>query len=916
MSASGSFIIIKGQPKGTQIDWCTLASKGVYDVKFKSSPTVFHYRKADVTILNDCTWHDPKHCEVVTDGWRRLNITDILSFAQGTKTHWRLTFRNGNVYDYLHGTITVTESCLGDKLAYSSFDYLKRIAQTNELGRDENQEGILSAQYEGLNFVDDRLAAACYLNPDKYRISRSSKPQLIYPFGCNASQVRAVENSFTDQISVIQGPPGTGKTQTILNIIANIILQGKTVLVVSNNNSATTNVLEKLNKYGLGFIVAPLGKNENKEAFINNQPTIPQELKEWESQLSMQPVQENLNKLHQIFDWQEQLAQCKQEEKDVALEWEHFKQEHNVKEPLIIKANIKSNDILSLWLNVQTMAEREDWTPIGFVKNLLNRLQWFILNLKLRFYYGEKVQVNKQNIDSWTISLQGLYYVVRLRELNERKDTLEKNLANSSASNVMDKLADNSMSILKSALYKKYSKLSRNTYNNVADIGINTHEFTAQFPVILSTTFSARNVLKEHIYDYIIMDEASQVSVDTGFLALTCAFNAVIVGDSLQLPNVITEQDRLRYDAIFQNYHIPSGYNSSENSFLESVCNVMPDVSQILLREHYRCHPKIINYCNQKFYGGNLLIMTQDHDEDNVLMAVKTVPGMHARGQFNQREIDVVKQEILPVLHDESDIGIITPYNAQVKAFTEQLPNIETATVHKYQGREKDTIIMSMVDDSITSFSDDPNLLNVAVSRAKKRFCIVMSGNKQAQKGNVSDLIDYILYNNFAVVQSKICSVFDYLYEQYSEQRMAFLNGSKKISEYDSENLTYQLLQNILKDHSEFGYLRTLCHIPIKNIIRVNSLLNEEEKKYISHYSTHVDFLIVNHVTKKPVLAVETDGYNYHNETTEQHNRDIMKDHILSEYGLPLLRLSTIGSDEINKVLTELRKVCNPSLAD
>lgn len=49
-----------------------------------------------------------------------------------------------------------------------------------------------------------------------------------------------------NQISVIQGPPGTGKTQTILNIIANILMQDKTVQIVSNNNSATENVYDKL----------------------------------------------------------------------------------------------------------------------------------------------------------------------------------------------------------------------------------------------------------------------------------------------------------------------------------------------------------------------------------------------------------------------------------------------------------------------------------------------------------------------------------------------------------------------------------------------------------------------------------------------------------------------------------------------
>lgn len=61
----------------------------------------------------------------------------------------------------------------------------------------------------------------------------------IFPFGCNNSQYNAVKNAMENQISVIQGPPGTGKTQTILNIIANILMQDKTVQIVSNNNSAS-----------------------------------------------------------------------------------------------------------------------------------------------------------------------------------------------------------------------------------------------------------------------------------------------------------------------------------------------------------------------------------------------------------------------------------------------------------------------------------------------------------------------------------------------------------------------------------------------------------------------------------------------------------------------------------------------------
>ena len=85
----------------------------------------------------------------------------------------------------------------------------------------------------------------------------------------------------------------------------------------------------------------------------------------------------------------------------------------------------------------------------------------------------------------------------------------------------------------------------------------------------------------------------------------------------------------------------------------------------------------------------------------------------------------------MPSLKNYDSIGIITPYNNEVKAFNRQLDDVRAATIHKYQGREKDAIIMSVVDNQITPFADDSNMLNVAVSRAKKKFVLVMSGNKQ-----------------------------------------------------------------------------------------------------------------------------------------------------------------------------------------
>lgn len=914
MTALQGFVIIKGQPKTLQIDKIELCANGVYAVKYKNSPSIFHYRNNDVIWLTNATWHYPLHNKVYINGQAQRNVTDILSFKQQDLTHWRITYTNGYIQDYLHGTIQVVESCLADNIACNAFDYLKRISQVNDLGKDEEHGGILPSLYAKIDFIDKSLAIAPYLDAKKYKQEFKSASNIIYPFGCNASQANAVKAAMVQQISVIQGPPGTGKTQTILNIIANILMRNQTVMVVSNNNSATLNVMEKLQKYGLGFIVASLGKRENKENFIKNQPSIPQELNSWALKKNdktkiIDSTSATLSKLRDVFSLQEELANCKQELKAIELEWQHFKSDNKIKEnDYKPKSGVKSNRLMDLWLQYQ---EFNDSISIksSYFRELFQRIKLTGLSFIGKYLLGIKASLYSDTMHNVLVELQSLYLIAKQKELSNRITEIEAALSSTNAKSLSNHLSELSMALLKNKLHEKYENIQHLSLNEVKDIHRNPEEFCKNYPVILSTTFSARTTIPDQIYDYIIMDEASQVSIETGALALTCARNAVIVGDTMQLPNVVTDEDKIKLDGIFKEYKVANGYNCAKYSFLQSICTIIPDVTQTLLREHYRCHPTIINYCNQRFYGGNLLIMTEDHHEKNVMITIKTAHGHHAYNHYNQREIDVIKNEVLPLYNENDDIGIITPYNNQVDEFMHQLPNIETATIHKYQGREKDNIIMSVVDDQITEFSDDTNMINVAISRAKKQFVLVVSGNEQERKGNISDLIEYIQYNNMTVTDSKISSIFDYLYSHYTSERMRFLEGHKKISEYDSENLTYSLIESIISEHPEYKHLRVLCHTPLRTVIRDWSLLNDEETKYISNYCTHLDFLIINHVTKKPILAIETDGYTYHNIDTEQHRRDKLKNHILEIYDLPLLRLRTNESGEKEKIIKLLKSI-------
>ena len=79
----------------------------------------------------------------------------------------------------------------------------------------------------------------------------------------------------------------------------------------------------------------------------------------------------------------------------------------------------------------------------------------------------------------------------------------------------------------------------------------------------------------------------------------------VIVGDLKQLPNVLTEDDIRTSDAIWQKYSLDERYRFSTRQPAVLASKIWQDAPVTLLREHYRCHPKIINFCNQNFTTGN-----------------------------------------------------------------------------------------------------------------------------------------------------------------------------------------------------------------------------------------------------------------------------------------------------------------------
>ena len=913
-----NMVVINGVIKTVEIHSIQLNERGdKYNILFNSAKyKCYSYSRNKVAWLTNPVVFNPQDCHAYYKGRQLQRVTYIAAFRNYYHTYWFFAFADGKVFSFYDDDITLKKSCLADKQSKSVFEYLRSVAAINPLKSEDDDTPLLLRQYQGVDFIGDDRAAAPYLNPKEFLSQKFVARPLIYPFGCNASQQKAVQAAFENQISIIQGPPGTGKTQTILNIVANIILQGKTVMVVSNNNSAIENVVEKMERYNMGFITAMLGSRENKDAFIAAQETeklIPADIEQWHTiEADKADYLHNLDSqskaLVDVFAKQERLTLARQELDALKVERTHFEQEVEYNGATAIRKQLSSAQLMTLWNELQAVVEGVRYS--GIFSKIVNAIRDYRLRRRLhKIFSGVADKPTLNDIASLIPIVQRKFYEVKHSELVDEIASLERTLSSCDASAMMKQLQEQSMCYLRNSLYHKYGKEhERPVFGNIVPDLIN------EYPLVLSTTFSSRtNFHKDTVFDYVIMDEASQISAETGALALMCARNAVIVGDSMQLPNVVTEEDKLRLQSIAMSCNIDERYDCAKNSFLQSVIKVLPEAPQTLLREHYRCHPKIINFCNQKFYGGKLIIMTKDNGEEDVISAKRTAAGHHTRGKMNQREVEVVMQEVLPTLpYPAEEIGIIAPYNGQVDALNNAVGGrVDVATVHKFQGREKDAIVMSTVDDTITEFSDDPNLLNVAISRAKQKFCLVVSGNEQPKDCNIADLLAYIEYNNCTVTDSNIHSIFDLLYDQYTEARLAYLKEHKRISEYDSENLTYAMLEQIIEENTEFCHLGIVCHQPLRQLLRDVSLLSDDERTYALHPRTHIDFLLYNRVSKQPVLAIETDGYQHHKSGTEQSVRDEKKNRILATYGIPLLRLSTIGSNERLQVESALRGGAN-----
>lgn len=869
-----------------------------------------------------------KESQIYLKGKNKTDDIDKIEKSDDGHKYY-VTFKNGKRYSYNSDNIKIDEPDLEDGLRHDCFKYLQELAEATGIkDKDGNEDkNILSNQYSKINSADKDAILNAFLTSklqndlqDNVTCDTSNEYEEevypIFPFGFNASQKNAVDKALKNKISIIEGPPGTGKTQTILNIIANAIINDESVAIVSNNNSATKNVIDKLKKYDVDFVAAYLGNRSNKEEFINSQKDLPDKnIKSWilkdnEIIEKQEELKISCNILVAKLAKKNKLAFLKEKISSLETEQKHFLQYFQSSKIEFADQDFKKVSGSKIALEMWLLCEKEKF----YSKNLFQLIKYFFEYLKFfRIRYLLHKLLRKYSKSDLVAIFQKKFYELKIFEIKQNISCLTAELSSFDFDKKMNDYINYSLKLFKAKLAKKHSKENRQIYE-IDDLYKKSREFVNDYPVILSTTYSLRSSLSKNFkYDYVIIDEASQVDLCSGGLVLSACKKVVIVGDTKQLQHVCDSKTSDITDDIFKKYDLPEHYRYKNNSLLSSIIKLFPDVPRTLLREHYRCHPKIIGFCNKKFYNGNLITLTEEKTDKEPLILYKTNKGNHARNRLNQRQIDVIKEEIIPqqkLCTTDGSLGIVTPYRNHTNALQQNFKDLKVKadTVDKFQGQENEVIILSTVDNEISEFADNSNRLNVAVSRAIDQLILVVNDTDSLIDTNIGDLVKYIEYNNFSIVDSKVNSIFDYLYECYASSRKKILKGCKSISRYDSENLMHKLITNIFKEE-KINHLGIAVHVPLRTILKDANLLTSDEKKYAFNPLTHIDFLIFNKIDKSPTLAIEVDGISFHAEGTKQAIRDSLKDSILKKYNIKLFRAKTNGSNERKRLIEEFSKI-------
>jgi len=209
-----------------------------------------------------------------------------------------------------------------------------------------------------------------------------------------------------------------------------------------------------------------------------------------------------------------------------------------------------------------------------------------------------------------------------------------------------------------------------------------------------------------------IVDEAGQLTEPLTLGLILRARRFVLIGDDRQLPPVVRT-------------------HGLAHSMFERLKRETENVT--LLETQYRMHPQIMDVSNRLFYEGRLKSGVGELDRQPPDgMPVVFIPVESSRdGRSNIDEaravVDLVRSFTRGRGIAPETIGVVSPFRAQVVLLRQMLADtgVTVDTVERFQGGERDIMILSLVRSRGTGFVFDDRRLNVAITRARRKLVLV-----------------------------------------------------------------------------------------------------------------------------------------------------------------------------------------------
>lgn len=282
--------------------------------------------------------------------------------------------------------------------------------------------------------------------------------------------------------------------------------------------------------------------------------------------------------------------------------------------------------------------------------------------------------------------------------------------------------------------------------------------------VIASTlTGAANRVLEGEKYSTLFIDEAAQALEAACWIAIRKAGRVILAGDHCQLPPTVKSIMALK--------------GGLGKTLMERIVENKPE-TVTLLKMQYRMNEQIMKFSSEWFYNGMVeSAPTVSHrgilDYDTPMMWIDTAECDGKEefvgenfGRINRAEAELTLQTLQQylekigkqrILEESIDVGIISPYRAQVQLLRKELRKREffrpyrhlltVNTVDGFQGQERDIILISLVrsnDGGDIGFLRDLRRMNVAITRARMKLIILGSSETMTSHPFYKKLYEYV----------------------------------------------------------------------------------------------------------------------------------------------------------------------------